>query len=295
MKKSFQPLMLFMEVARQSNFFRVAENLNLPVSTVSRRIKALESELGVELFYRSSRRVGLTESGRQFFERCSNILADIDIAVEEVSQRKNTPKGLVRISLPGEIYYNYASEAFNSFALHWPEIQLHITLSSKWIDLYAEPYDVDLRVGPLPDSSLIASKLFTLKPALYASPKVLEKYPNPKRPEDIANMPCISLFVLGNIWALSRDGETVPLRISPRHMANSDNVACEMARAGLGVVLQVPATAQHHVLSGELVQILPEWRNRPADLNMVFASSQMPQRVRLLKEHLIKFFAQLPE
>lgn len=289
LNRLLRDLPLFVEVAKQKNFTRAADVLEMPLSTISRRIQALEKELGVPLFYRSARKVELTESGKAFFERCGFIMAEAEAAWEELARNMKTPAGRVRISVPADIYHVYLRGAFGSFAAQWPGIQLYVNFSQRWVDLLSEPYDLDIRIGPLPDSNLKARKLVTLRPALYASPKLLEFYPAPEKPADLSKLPCI--IAHNGVWVMSKGEQTESVSVHPAHVVNSGGIALELALAGLGVTWLVPVIASRYEESGELVPLLPGWTYPSADINIVMASSQVPKRVRLFVEHLVDFFS----
>lgn len=294
MKDFFGDVPIFVEVAKRKNFSRAAAALGMPVSTVSRRIQALENTLGTALFFRSARKVELTDGGQKFFERCAFIVAEAEAAREELAGNMGGSSGRVRVSMPLEIYHIYLHDVLNEFAAAHPEISLHINLAERWVDLHSEPFDLDLRLGVLPDSNLRARKLITLQPALYAAPSLFTSRPMPAEPADLAALPCIPLFLHGDIWVMS-DGERLEsVEIKAAHIASSTSVAFEMALAGLGVAWQMPAAAMQYVESGLVMRILPAWRHFAVDLNMVMATPRQPTRVRVFMDYLAEYFASLP-
>lgn len=295
MKRFLRDLPFFVEVARQKNFSRAADALDMPVSTLSRRIQALERELGTQLFFRSARKVELTDNGQLFYERCNSIVAEAESAWEELATSMKKPAGRVRVSMQGEVYYLYLIECINEFALHNPGIQIHLQFSDRWADFTSDPIDLDLRVGPLPDSSFRVRKLFTLRPSLYVSPKLLEVYPVPQKPEDLQKIPCIAMAQQNNAWILNNGKVQVSIPIKPAHTTNSAFACLELARAGLGVIWQIPIVMKELTKSGEFVRILPEWRHFDVNLNIVMGTGQIPQRVRLFVDHLVEHFARMQE
>ena len=295
MRQLFRDLPLFVEVAKQRNFSRAADILDMPVSTLSRRIQALERELGAQLFFRSARKVELTDTGRDFFERCNSIVAEMEVAMEDLSRSMKSPSGRVRVSMQGEAYYLYLIDCINEFIFKYPSIQMQIQFSDRWTDLHTEPFDLDLRIGPLPDSSFRVRKLFTLRPALYASAKLLEFYPVPGKPEDLANIPCITMFQQQNVWILNNGKTQLKVPVKAAHTTNNAFACLELARAGFGVTWQLPLAMEPMVAAGEFVPILPEWRHFGVDLNAVMGTGQIPKRVRLFVDHLAEHFAGMAE
>lgn len=290
MEKFLRDLPLFVEVAKQKSFTRASENLDVPLSTVSRRIIALESELGAPLFYRSARKVELTEIGESFFNRCSAIVADTEAAWDEITKNLNRPTGRVRISMPSDIYHNMLADDLSSFAVQWPDIQLTIQLSQRWVDLHSEPFDLDLRLGPLPDSSLRAKKLGTIHTGLFASPKLMELYSLPKKPEEIKNIPYIAIIQQGDICELRRGKQQMTLAVKPKHYVNSTLVSLTMALAGLGITWLPVPQAQRYLEKGSLIRLLPDWNCQDLSLSVVFANERIPQRVRIVVDNIAEFF-----
>lgn len=285
---------LFVEVARQKSFTRAADALDMPLSTVSRRIIALEKDLGIPLFFRSARKVELTENGQAFFERCGFILTEVDAAWEELSRDMKSPTGKVRVSMPTDFYHNYLSGTLGSFAAQWPGIALHVQLSERWVDLHSEPYDLDIRIGKIPDSNLRVRGLFTVQPVLYASPKLLEFYPPPEEPSELSRMPCVSLMQQGEVWTLNKEKRTETIFIRAAHMTNNVSVLLELALAGLGAGWFLPAMTSRYEAAGELVRLLPGWTHFKVTVSIVTATNRIPQRVRLFIDHLVAYFNGLP-
>lgn len=295
MKNILNDMPLFVEVAKQKSFTAAADILDMPVSTLSRRISTMEKVLGVPLFLRNSRNVELTESGKTFFEHCAYIVENAMSACEALVQNMNAPAGAVRFSATNDSY-NFILPALKSFAAAWPQIQLHIRFADRWADLLTEPFDLDMRIGPLPDSSLRARKLESVEHGLYVSPSVLEVYPAPRVPEDLNTIPCMtSLPHPGNIWTLSKGKETRTVTITPAYSFNSMFAALDFALSGMGVVYAAKALVFRQQREGLLTQILPDWTLPDLDVNLVMPNQQLPLRVRLFMDHLTAYSDQLNE
>ncbi len=289
--KFFRDIPLFVEAAKQRSFTRAADALGMPLSTVSRRILAMEKALGIPLFLRGARKIGLTESGRKLYERCRFIVTEADTAIEELIQEMRTPAGPVRISMPGDVYFTYLEGFMVRFAREWPDIQLYISFSERWRDLYLEPFDIDLRAGIMPDSTLRMRKLISMPTALYVSPQVLLKHPMPREPEDLPKLPCITMAQQGEVWNMVRGRVRKTVTVRAAHSVNSASVAREFALAGLGVIWMVPPMVSKYVASGELVPILPGWSIAGVEMSAVMASSQLPRRVRVFVDSMVAHFA----
>jgi len=292
MKRILNDMPLFIEVAKQKNFTLAASILNVPVSTLSRRISSMEKTLGVPLFLRNSRNVELTESGKTFFEHCAYIVENAMNACEAISQNMNTPTGTVRFSTTNDSY-NFILPALKSFAIAWPQIQLHIRFADRWTDFLTEPFDLDMRVGFLPDSSLKVRKLLSVEHGLFVAPNILKNYPLPRYPEDLVNLPCLVSYPHpGNIWTFHKGNETRHITITPVHSFNSIFAALDFTLAGMGVGY-IPKTLVFQEQKNTLQQILPDWNLSDLDVHLVMPNSQLPLRVRLFLDHLTAYSEQL--
>lgn len=279
---------LFVEVAKHKSFTLAAEALDMYISTLSRKIAQLEKELGVQLFLRSTRHVELTESGRMLYERCRYLLAETETLYDEVIQNMTRPAGPVRVAVSPDVYHTYLWGIAGDFAKQWPDIHLHLTFMQRWVDLLTEPYDLDIRVGPLPNSDLKARKLIAMQPALYASPALLAKHPAPEKPADLKNFPCIGFTQRDSMWQMKKGKKTETVAIQALHTVNSISLCLELVQAGIGASWLVPPVLKHPALtSHEFVIILPGWTIPGIDLYVVMASNQLPHRVRLFLDHLI--------
>jgi len=290
MKNLLNDMPLFVEVARRKSFTLAAEFLNMPDSTVSRRISALEKELGVRLLNRNSRNVELTESGREFFEYCENIVAEAEAARDLLMDNAKKPSGRVRISLRNDIYLSYLSEAFLEFARLWPGIQLHTVFNRYWVDLLTEPFDLDIRVGnDMPSSNLVARRLGCARPGLYASPALLADHQPLISPTDLERIPAVGLALSSDQLKLVRGNrtETVTLRLT--HQFTCACACLDFALAGLGLIMLSPKQAAPHLRTGALVRILADWSQPGEDVYLVSASNWVPKRVRLFMDHLFTY------
>lgn len=295
MKNVLNDMPLFVEVAKQKSFTIAADILEMPVSTLSRRITAMEKTLGVPLLLRNSRNVELTESGKTFFEHCDYIVENAMNACEALVQNINAPAGMVRFSTSMDSY-NFILPALKNFAAMWPKIQLHIRFSDRWTDLLTEPFDLDMRIGPLPDSSLRSRKMISVGHALYMAPSMLDRYAIPQTPEDLSRVPCISSYSYpGNTWSLTKGKKIQSITINPVHSFNSMFAALDFALDGLGVVCLAKPLAFHHKKAGELIQVLPDWTLPTIDIQLVMAHQQLPLRVRLFMDHLMAYTDQIKQ
>lgn len=283
----------FVEVAKHRSFTGAAAAINIPISTLSRRIASMEKELGVQLLKRNTRNVELTDGGRIFFERCTSILSEADQARKALRQDLVNPAGPVRIAISADLYHALMWGCFSSFALQYPSINLQTHFSTRWVDLHSEPFDLDIRMGPLPDSGLRARKLYTLKAKMFASPKLLQAHTVPEIPEDLPRIPVVSINSFQKL-ELRKGNISKQISLNPVHSVNSLSFALEFVLAGLGATALTPPLSTHFEKIGELVPILPEWHIPGPDIFAVMAGDPQPYRVRLFVHHLVAHFRSLP-
>ena len=284
-------LPFFVEVARQKSFTLAADALDMPISTLSRRISAMEKELGVRLFRRNTRKVELTEGGADFFERCNYILGAMESARDSLMRDMKQPSGPVRLAMPMDVYHAFLEGVFSDFALQYPDIRMEVTFTNRWVDLMTEPFDLDIRVGELPDSNLRARRLYSVTHGVYASPKLLEFYPEPQVPEDLKKMPCIGMHVSSGGWELNRDGEERRIPLNFIHYLNGGGLMAEFLLAGIGASLAPPSMMKAFEKYNMVKRLLPEWTGPVTDLHLVMPEGQLPHRVRLFADYLAAHFS----
>lgn len=291
MQNFLNDIPLLVEVARQKSFTKASEILGIGVSTLSRRIKQLETRMGVLLFYRDTRNVELTDNGTYLLDRCDFILEEVQKTYESVVMNMQKPSGLVRICMFQDLYDNILKDTVMDFVAKWPDIQMDLTFVEHPVDMRTAPYDVAFLIGPSIAPPLIARKLLTIEPFLYASPELFEHYPMPEEPNDLLRLPCIVLQRFGRQWSMHDGTRQVTVEVQPRCSFSSVEMCHDFVLAGHGVALLRKERAEQDEKAGRLVRVLPEWSGGFVhDVNLVMGSSQLPQRVRLFVDHVLSRF-----
>lgn len=292
MQKLLADLPLFVEVAKWKSFTQAADALDVPLPTVSRRIAALEKSLGIQLFNRNNRKVELSEAGRGFYENCEFIVAEAQNALENLLREQKNHTGRIRLALPATVYFTFMQGALGAFTAKYPGIEMHVYFTTRWVDLYTEPFDLEIRTGELPDSDLVVKKLITTEQGVYASPELLSRYPVPHKPDDLSAMPYIHMTIFPrNSLTLRRDGATQTVDVRPVHVVNALALGLDFVLAGQGVAAIVSGTADAYVRSGQLVRLLPEWTVPGITVNLVRVGGKLSHRVQLFVDHLAAHFA----
>ena len=283
----------FVSVADRLNFAAAAKSLNVTPSTLSRRIGALESRLGTRLFNRTTRRVALTEAGARFHRRCQRALDELRLAEAELASMAAAPQGLLRVHAPMSFGLMRLSPALPAFFDRYPGVDIDLVLSDAFVDLVQEHVDVAIRIGNLPDSSLIARKLAPNRRFLCASPAYLDRHGRPRRPEDLADHSCLNFTFLqsGDIWRLDGRDRTASVRVSGRLRANNALAVRDAALGGHGIVLLSDFIAGDDVAAGRLVRVLNAWAPAPSDIYAIYPSTGfMPPKARVFVDFLVARF-----
>jgi len=256
-------LLLFARIVEAGSFSQAALRVDLPKSTVSRRIALLEAKLGERLLQRTTRKLMLTEFGASLLEHARKVVDEVEAAGALVQHRQLAPSGKLRVSMPGD----FANLGMNHMLAHfmelYPAITLELDLSPRRVDLVSENFDIAIRMGDLPDdANLNARRVALEKIALYASPAYLARRGLPEHPDDLVQHDLLCLPSRGAAmptWRLTR-GKVVWERALPAKLtANSPDLLARIACAGAGIAASSNLFAETSVEKGELVRILPEW------------------------------------
>jgi DNA-binding transcriptional LysR family regulator len=256
-------LLLFARIVEFGSFSLAAERVQLPKSTVSRRITLLEGKLGERLLQRTTRKLVLTEFGASLLEHAQKVADETEAAGALAQHRQVAPSGLLRVSMPADFANVAVGAVLAQFMDRYPAISLELDLSPRRVDLVAEGFDVAIRMGTLPDDASLAARRITFSSwALYASPRYTNLRGLPEHPDDLYKHDLLSLppRVNGLIrWNLTR-GKTEWARDLPvRLLANSPELLVRMAATGIGIGSSTEAVARPYLQRGELVRVLPEW------------------------------------
>ena len=287
-------LVVFAKVVEASSFSEAARRLKMPISTVSRRIAELEDELGVRLLERSTRRLRLTELGAEVLEQALRS-AEISEAVETiVSNRLSDVSGTLRLSAPPSISDTLLTPLVTAFQTSYPNVRVQILVTDRFVDHIAEGVDLVFRLGALRDSSLVARRILTYRHRLVASPVYLNGSNPVGKPQDLLGHRLLSFshWKPDSSWAFvhknGRDRETVAFH--PFLSMNDYSGLAPALVAGAGIGDLPPVVQPELIRSGQLVEVMPDWRFRTFDLALVHLGNRhISKPCRLFKE----FAAQL--
>lgn len=284
----------FLEVARSGSFGAAARTLGLSKSMVSRRVVRLEKSLRAQLLNRTTRGVVVTEAGGTFIPHAERALAELDLASEALRQDRGEVDGLLRIAAPLSFGATHIAPVLAELALRHPRLRLYTSYSDRRVDLIAERFDVAIRLGSLPDSSLIARRIAPMYGALVASPGYLAQHGAPSTLAALADHE--ALIEGPTSWRFLDGKREVNVAVHGRFESDSGEATLAAALAGVGISLLPTFLVGEHIASGALVRLLPEYRVPELGLYVVRPppATHTPRKIRALTEILVEKFGGEP-
>jgi DNA-binding transcriptional LysR family regulator len=295
MKFDPSDLVLFAYVVEEGSFSKAAKRLDLPNSTVSRRISELENQLGERLLTRTTRKMVITDFGQAVLRHAQQISAEVEATVALTENRRAIPTGQLRISMPGDFTHDMIGALLASFIEKYPGVNLDIDVSQRRVDLIGENFDVALRMGKLQsDSTLVARKIGTFRIAPYAAASYIKNQGAVLHPDELMKRSVLKLQRRGGEvepWRFTK-GLEVWEGIPPvRAVANSPSVLINLALRGAGITCLATHYANPYLAKGELVRVLSDWECPTVPVWAVFPGRRlMPSRTRLFIDTLIDSF-----
>lgn len=256
-------LRVFLSVVRRASFAAAAQELGASPAYVSKRIRLLEAELGVRLLHRTTRRVAVTEDGERVFGWAQRILDDIDHLVQDVSTAAGEPRGLLRMSSSFGFGRNVVAPAMSQLVARHPGLQVRLEVFDRLVDVAAEGFDLDVRVGDEIAPHLIARKLADNHRVLCAAPAYLQRKGLPRGIAELSAHDCLVIKERDHpfgVWKLRAGAEERTVKVTGPLSANHGEIAVQWAVDGHGIVLRSVWDVAALLQSGQLVQVLPEWR-----------------------------------
>ena len=279
-----ESVQVFVAVAREGGFSAASRALGLPLATVSRKVADLEESLGVRLFERSTRQVVLTDAAQPYFDACRRLLDDLRDADEMVSGEHLAPKGELTITAPVGFGRKHLQPVALEFLRDYPQIDLRLLLVDRVVNLVEEHVDVALRIGALPDSSLVARPLGHIKMmVVVASPGYLQGAGEPAHPSELPRHPCILWASLGarRAWQFRVEGLESMFPIGVRLTTTLPESAVEAAQTGLGITQVTSYQAADAARAGTLVSVLRAFESAPTPVSLVHPSNRrVPLKLR---------------
>lgn len=280
----FKQIATFTAVATRGSLSAAAREEGVAPAVISRRLDALEERLGVKLLLRTTRTLNLTYEGVAFLEDCQRILNDLHNAEASVSLGGIKASGHLRISAPGGFGRAHVAPLVHEFVREHPEVTVSLDLSDRVVDLLNENMDCAVRIGVLPDSSLVGIKLADNQRLVVATPSYLARHGQPKHPLDLQQHNCLNLVSSGapSGWLFKIDGQATPIRVSGDLACNDGSSILDWVLNDAGLAWRSRWEVQQHLRSGRLTTVLDDYIAPPNAIYAVFPQRRhLPLRVRL--------------
>ncbi|MBU6952063.1 LysR family transcriptional regulator [Hahella sp. HN01] len=293
----FEEMQIFAKVVETGSITRAAQVLDIAKSAVSRRLAELESRLGVQLLVRTTRKLTLTETGRSYYERCLRLLEDLAELEEAVTSEHKSLSGKLKIAAPFTFGMMHLGCVFNDFMQMHPNLNFDINFNDRQVDIVQEGYDLAIRIGRLVDSTLIARPICKIHTVICASPAYLEKFGEPKTPEELTQHRVIHYSNLPNsIWRFwNSKGECIEVSVNPWLQANAGDYLRQAAVNGYGIMTQPNFILYKEIASGALKPILTEYQLVESNAYLIYPHTRhLSHRVRTFVDYVLERFKGTP-
>ncbi len=277
---------ILVAVVEAGSLSAAARRLRTPLATVSRKISELEAHLGTRLLNRTTRRLVLTEAGESYIAACRRILEEVDEAERAAAGEYSAPRGELIVTAPIVFGRLHVLPVVIDFLRAYAEIAIRLTLADHAVNLLEEHVDVAVRIGALPDSSLVATRLGAIRRVVCASPGYFAARGVPQMPADLAAHDCVAFEgTSGTAWRFAQGKSEESVAVRPRLVVNTAEAAIDAAIAGLGVTRVLSYQAAEALRAGTLALALAAFEPAPSPVHLVHAGGRLlPQKLRAFRD-----------
>jgi len=292
----FSSIGLFVKTIDEGNFSEVGRQLHMAPSSISRKINALEEELGVRLLHRTTRHINLTEAGQIYYELVSKVLNDLNEAQLAITELQAIPKGTLRINVAIPFGERNIIPLLPEFLAKYPELKIDLTLEDQAIDLIEQRVDLSIRIGALSDSSIVARKLAENCFVICGSPQYFEMHDQPTTPSELTQHNCVinrNIFS-GNTWQFTKNNITENISVTGNLQANTGGALYNAMLSHLGIAALPTWYVGEDIRQGRLLRILEDYEiELPAMADSAIyalypAGQYLPPKVRVFVDYLIE-------
>ena len=286
-----QDLTLFIRTADTGSITRAAEQLEMTTASASAALKRLEKQLGNQLFIRSTRQLRMTSEGERFLTYCRNALQQLSLGQASMDALQGKVAGELRITAPSDIGRNHILPWLDEIMAQHPDLSINLSLGDSLSDFYMDRVDLAIRYGQLDDSSMVAFKLATVAGVLSAAPNYLQQHGTPKHIDALSEHNCLLYHKknrLNATWDFSDEqGVQYKVNVKGDRSSNDSDAVRLWAVAGKGIAYKSELDMYNEIQSGKLIQILPEFKMRTNDLNLICPSrEQVTPAVLVVRDFL---------
>lgn len=278
----------FVAVAEAGSFTRAARRLGISTAQVSRQVSALEARLSTKLFYRTTRKVSVTEVGQVYYQHCRQVLDGLEEAERAITDLQQAPRGRLRLTAPVTYGETTLAPLVNDFALRYPELQVEMQLTNQKLDLVAEGYDLAIRLGKLDDSSMMARRLGSRTLYVCASPQYLSSHGEPHSLSELGRHNCLPGTL--DYWRFQEGGRARNIKVSGSIRCNSGRALVDAALKGIGIVQLPDYYVEEHLGVGRLVSLLEHYREEDDGIWGVYPHNRhLSPKVSMLLDYFGEF------
>jgi len=294
----FSDLEAFTAVVETGTFSAAGERLGIAKSVVSRRISQLEQRLGSQLLHRTTRRLSLSDAGKNFYQRAVQILADLDEAEQSVTEETTELRGLLKLAAPLSFGLTHLSNCIFDFLSEHPAIELNMDLNDRNVNLVEEGFDMAVRIGELEDSTLVARRLGTIRQVTCASPSYLQQHGEPEHPDDLKQHIGLQYNNISykRQWTYEKvKGKEIIAQPQIRIRANNGEALAAASAAGMGITKGPTFILGSLIKAGKLRTILDEYQSPPIGIYAVYPPGRLiPRRIQVFSDCLAGRFGDHP-
>ncbi|MFO1394516.1 MAG: LysR family transcriptional regulator [Steroidobacteraceae bacterium] len=279
----------FAKVVELGSFARAAERLGVSTSAVSRQVADLEAHLDTRLLNRTTRRLSLTEAGQVYYERCVQLLAELDEAEAQVRSASVAPQGTLRVTCGVSFGVRYLAPLIAEFAARHPAVSFDLDLSDRIVDMVEEGYDLAVRIGSSRAQSLVSRRIGSTRMVCCAAPSYLQRRGMPHALADLAAHDCLAYSYVADsdTWRFEKDGDDSEVKVPVRHRANNGRMLAALAVEGAGIVYEPDFIVAPDIRAGRLLRLLPEYRGPVAAISALYPSRRhLSAKVRAFVDFL---------
>jgi DNA-binding transcriptional LysR family regulator len=285
---------VFVKTVECGSFAAAATALGMTPQMAGRHVAELEARIGTRLLNRTTRRQRLTEAGEAFYERCRALLAEAEAAEAQARSLSSTPRGRLRVTAPVTFGAFALPALIARFLARYPEVQLDLTLTDRFVDLVDEGFDAAFRLGALHDSTLVARPLAPYRLVVCAAPSYVAAAGAPASPRELIEHECLGFAYASappaSGWAFVEDGETYLAPITPRFRANDMKALIAATLEGFGIALAPETAVRDALRDGTLVPLLTDFEVAARPMHIVLASSPTTLKLRYFVDEVVAAF-----
>ncbi|NRP70833.1 HTH-type transcriptional regulator PgrR [Ensifer psoraleae] len=281
----FEAMSILVAAVEAGSLTGAGRRLNMPLPTVSRKLAELEDHLGTRLLTRTTRKLTLTDAGNDYFHSCKRILEEVGDAERKAAGEQSAPKGELVVTAPIVFGRLHVLPIVSAFLSIYPDINVRMLLSDRNVHLLEDDIDLAVRIGPLPDSSMVAKRVGSVRRVVCGSPGCFERHGIPASPADLKRLPCVTfdMMALPNAWAFGKspNARELSVEIRPRLCVNTAEAAVDAAIAGIGVTRVLSYQAARAVKEGLLQVVLQDFEPSPLPVYILHqGQGELPFKMR---------------